>query len=46
MWTILSLTPAALLLVHQYRRANNLKAGTPAGTPVIVLIGEDLEVDL
>jgi hypothetical protein len=46
MWTILSLTPAALLFAHQIRKANDLKAATPAGTPVIVLIGEDLEVDL
>ena len=44
MWTLICLTPAALLFAHQIRKANTLRAATPAGTPVIVLIGEDLEV--
>lgn len=46
MWTVLALTPAALLLAHQIRKANDVKAAAPAGTPVIVLVGENLEVDL
>jgi hypothetical protein len=45
MWTWFCLTPAALLLAHQFRKATDSKAATPGGTPVIVLIGEDLEVN-
>jgi hypothetical protein len=44
MWTAICLIPAALLFAHQVRKANTLRAETPAGTPVIVLIGEDLEI--
>jgi hypothetical protein len=44
MWTVICLTPAALLFAHQIRKANTLRAATPTGTPVIVLIGEDLEI--
>jgi hypothetical protein len=44
MWTVICLTPAALLFAHQIRKANTLRAAAPTGTPVIVLIGEDLEI--
>jgi hypothetical protein len=44
MWTVICLIPAALLFAHQVRKANTLRAAAPTGTPVIVLIGEDLEI--
>jgi hypothetical protein len=44
MWTVVCLIPAALLFAHQIRKANTLRAAAPTGTPVIVLIGEDLEI--
>jgi hypothetical protein len=44
MWTAICLIPAALLFAHQIRKANTLREATPTGTPVIVLIGEDLEI--
>jgi hypothetical protein len=44
MWTVICLIPAALLFAHQIRQSNTLRAATPTGTPVIVLIGEDLEI--
>ena len=48
MWTLICLTPAALLFAHQIRKANQPKASVPSlsDIPVIVLIGNDLEVDL
>jgi len=48
MWTVLALTPAALLFAHQIRKANQSKRAAPtlADIPVIVLIGNDLEVEL
>ena len=49
MWTVLALTPAALLFAHQIRQANatpKQSAPTLADIPVIVLIGTDLEVEL
>lgn len=49
MWTILCLTPAALLFAHQVKQARAIPkqtAPTMADIPVIVLIGNDLEVDL
>lgn len=49
MWTLICLTPAALLLTHQIRQAHKKpKPTTPtlADIPVIVLVGNDLEVDL
>jgi len=44
MWTAICLIPAALLITHQIRKANTARAAEPTGTPVIVLIGEDLEI--
>ncbi len=48
MWTLICLTPAALLFAHQIRQSNKLKPSAPSlsDIPVIVLIGNDLEVDL
>jgi len=49
MWTLICLTPAALLLAHQVNKARALpkpSAPTMADIPVIVLIGNDLEVEL
>ena len=48
MWTLLALTPAALLLAHQIRQSNKPKPSAPSlsDIPVIVLVGNDLEVDL
>lgn len=49
MWTVLALIPAALLFAHQIRQANATPkppAPTLADIPVIVLIGNDLEVEL
>lgn len=46
MWTLICLTPAALLFAHQIRQAKlseTAAAPTMADIPVIVLIGEDLE---
>jgi hypothetical protein len=48
MWTAISLIPAALLFAHQIRKANQPKPPAPSlsDIPVIVLVGNDLEVDL
>ena len=48
MWTAICLIPAALLFAHQIRKANQTKPPAPSlsDIPVIVLIGNDLEVDL
>ena len=49
MLTVICLMPAALLFAHQIRKANaTTKPTTPtmADIPVIVLIGDELEVDL
>ena len=48
MWTIICLTPAALLFAHQIRQSNKPKPSAPSlsDIPVIVLIGNDLEVNL
>ena len=48
MWTLICLTPAALLFAHQIRKANQPKPPAPSlsDIPVIVLVGQDLEVDL
>jgi len=49
MWTVVCLIPAALLLAHQIRTAQQAPkqpAPTLADVPVIVMIGEDLEVQL
>lgn len=48
MWTLICLTPAALLFMHQIRQANKPKPAAPglSDIPVIVLVGDNLEVDL
>jgi hypothetical protein len=48
MWTAICLIPAALLFTHQIRQSNKPKPSAPSlsDIPVIVLIGNDLEVDL
>jgi hypothetical protein len=48
MWTLICLTPAALLFAHQIRKANQPKPPAPSlsDIPVIVLVGNDVEVDL
>lgn len=49
MLTVICLMPAAALFAHQIRKANaRSKQTTPtmADIPVIVLIGDELEVDL
>lgn len=48
MRTLICLLPAALLFAHQIRQSNKSKPSTPSlsDIPVIVLIGNDLEVDL
>ena len=49
MWTLICLTPAALLFAHQVKKARAMPkqaAPTMADIPVIVLVGNDLEVDL
>jgi hypothetical protein len=48
MWTAICLIPAALLFAHQIRKANQPKPPVPtlSDIPVIVLVGNDLEVDL
>lgn len=49
MWTLICLTPAALLFAHQIRKANatpKQPQPTMADIPVIVLIGDELEGDL
>jgi hypothetical protein len=49
MWTLICLTPAALLLVHQIRKAAQAPKQpqpTLADIPVIVLVGNDLEAEL
>jgi hypothetical protein len=48
MWTLICLTPAALLFAYQIRQAQTPKPSTPtmADIPVIVLIGNDLEAQL
>ena len=46
MWTLICLTPAALLFAHQIRQANRIPKAHPptmADIPVIILIGQDLE---
>jgi hypothetical protein len=49
MWTLICLTPAALLLAHQIRKAAQApkqQQPTLADIPVIVLVGTDLEAEL
>lgn len=49
MWTLICLTPAILLFAHQVKKARAMPkqaAPTMADIPVIVLVGNDLEVDL
>ena len=48
MWTAICLIPAAVLFAHQIRKTNQPKPPTPSlsDIPVIVLSGNDLEVDL
>jgi len=49
MWTLICLIPAALLFTHQVKKARAMpkqQAPTMADIPVIVLVGNDLEVDL
>ena len=48
MWTAICLIPAALLFTHQIRQSNKPKPPAPSlsDIPVIVLVGQDLEVDL
>ena len=49
MWTLICLTPAALLFAHQVKKGRARQAipgPTMADIPVIVLVGNDLEVDL
>lgn len=49
MWTAICLMPAALLLIHQIRQAQQTPKQpqpTLADIPVIVLVGNDLEAEL
>ena len=49
MWTLICLTPAALLFAHQIRKANNTPKPQPltmADIPVIVLIDDNIHPDL